>query len=361
MIWIKKIIGIDYFKQSLIIYHLIFPFICWYYTINNPKESDSERYIRFATDLDWRSLFDFGDRFIALLIYPFVKIGFGYLTLTLLFSAISLIGFLTYYNLYKQKGYLNLTNSNFLAVFWLFLPSLHFWSSFLGKDAIVFVMLALVLKAIDSKYYKSPLLFLFVVLAFFIRPYSVLIVLLALVISILSFAKIKLKKKIAIALGMFVVLITTTLVLVRFYLNIDSAYTIKAILSQFYNNLQSYQEATGATEYSVLSTSYLEKLSIIAFRPLYFDANSFFQILASVQNTVIIATIVYYGYLFFAKKRRLNNISYKFALIAGLLFLIIIGSYIYNLGQASRMRVMILPFILYALSNLSSNNKKTIH
>jgi len=349
----------DFFKKLLIVYHLIFPFICWYYTVKNPNESDSERYIRLATDLEWTALFDFGDRFVALLIYPFVRLGFGYLTLTLIFSLISLKGFLIYFNLYKSKGYFKNFNKNHILALWLFLPSLHFWTGFLSKDVVVFVMMALVLKTIESKNFKSPILYLFILLSFFIRPYSVIILSLGAFITFLFFSDYALKKKLSYFIALIIFFILTIPIIIEHFLQIKEFDGIIDLVTRFYTKIQESQSTRGSHFFDIFETPYYVKLLVLLIRPLYFDANSTLRIFASIQNTIVIIAFIYYLYLFFKKRKRINKLSYKFAIITAIMFWLIIGTYIFNLGQASRMRVMILPYLFYGLSGMYQKTNET--
>lgn len=348
----NKKLEYKYGYYVLITYHLIFLIICYFYTAFDNKESDCEKYIRLANDLEWFDLLGFGTKFIGFLIYPLVKLGFGYFFLTLLFSLISLKGFLIYYKLYfnnNQKRKINL-----LIIGWLFLPSFHFWTSFLSKDAIIFLMMALVIKAFETKNYKSITLFIVVLASFFIRPYAVILILTSCVFLYLFYSKERIQKKIAYTITLLACFFILLPVLIQHYLKILNYNGFLDLISIFYNKVQGFHIDKGSHFISVAETSYLDRILIVLFRPFFFDASNIFQILSSFQNLIIFLYIT----IILTKKNSFDfKISHKFALISAVLFLLVISTYIFNLGLASRMQVMIYPFVFYALTSALKINE----
>ncbi|WP_375238857.1 hypothetical protein [Aurantibacter sp.] len=360
-IWFNKI-NYQFLKRILIIYHLLFFLIAYYNIAFNSRTSDGENFIRLALNTEnWWSLFGFGTKFMAFLIYPLVKIGFNYFLLALLSSLISLKGFLIYLDLQKNALYKNKLSILVLSSFWLFLPSIHYWTSLLGKDAIIFLLMAMILKAIKLNNFKSPWIYILLLLAFFIRPYSVFILIASALIILVFFTHKSIKIKLC-SVGIFLLLGALSLpVLIKKFLKIKEYDGIQDLIFKFFETIQNFNSSNGSHFFDIFKTSYLEKLTILLIRPLFFDASSFFSHIASFQNSIILIILIYYLYLFLFKRKRLTKLSYKFALLTMLLFWIIISTYIFNLGQASRMRVMILPYLFYALSGLLiANQKETI-
>lgn len=347
-----KINNETFIKRALIVYHIVFSIICYYFTAFDNKESDYEKYIRLANNLEWYDLFGFGNKFVSFLIYPLVKLGFGYFFLTLLFSTIGLQGFLIFYKLYKKD---NFKYNQPLLIAWLFLPSFHFWTSFLSKDAIIFLMMALIIKTIETKKYRSITLYILVLISFFIRPYAVILIILSGLIVYMIYSKESIKRKLFYTLTLITSFFLILPILIKHYLKILSYNGFSDLISIFYYKVQNFHIDKGSHFINSNDYNYLERILIVLFRPFFFDASNIFQILSSIQNLIIIIYLI----LIMINKRSFDfKISHKFALTSAVLFLLVISTYIFNLGLASRMQVMIYPYFFYALTNFKRINEK---
>ena len=129
-------------------------------TINDPQN-----FYNTALNADsWISVFDVGHGFISFIIYPFVQLGIRIELFFLVFSVISYKGFLLLFELLKVNEYRN-KSAIFILGFFL-IPSIHFWTVFLGKDPLVFFLMVLVLKKIYDGSSEFQLIFPLIVIFF---------------------------------------------------------------------------------------------------------------------------------------------------------------------------------------------------
>jgi hypothetical protein len=73
----------------------------------------------------------------------------------------------------------------------------------------------------------------------------------------------------------------------------------------------------------------------------------------SIENSLVLLLFLIVGVYLFVKRKNIIVIEeVKLALLIGFCIMFMIATYIYNLGLASRMRLMFLPLIFYALHQL---------
>jgi len=290
--------------------------------------------------IDSTNIFDYanpGSRFITFLIYPLVKLNFDYFVISLIFSIISFIGFLIFLRQFDCKEFYNK-----LLIIILLFPSLHFWSSGLSKEALVVFFMALVFAQVKKK--KPLLIWLVISLIFllFIRPYLSLIILMSLLITFYIYSKKSRLYKIKFALLSFMFFICS-LPILKVFLKIETI-SIDSI-SYVFAKINTYSLNHGNSSIPLESTNYLERINIVLYRPFFLDVNSsLLYYIISFENLLFLITTILFLYLIFRKKTYLNQISF-FLLSTSLLIILFLSLYMYNLGLASRMKVMFIPYL----------------
>jgi len=331
---------------SLVIIHFSLGLYSWYWSFNNGGDSFAF-YCNAKLAYNWFELFGMGSTFISFLIFPLVKIGVSYFTLFMLFSVISFFGFLNYLKdilLYDIKNKLML-----FALLLFLLPSLHFWTGFLSKDVLMFYLMSCLLIIFrERKYFTFKCLMIYLLIGV-IRPHIFIVLVLSFIIVLLLEKKIK-------PVILAVALLAASYPLVVKFIKIPS-YSIDGVLSKL-KQFNEYGLARGDSHIDLFDTSYLERIWALLFRPFFIDANTVAQWAVSIENLfflVFILLILHRG----NKLIKIFNltIDVKFALFSSFLIIMLIGVYIYNLGLASRMRVMIIPYILYTVLKVLGTDK----
>jgi hypothetical protein len=88
------------------------------------------------------------------------------------------------------------------------------------------------------------------------------------------------------------------------------------------------------------------------------------QWLVAIEGVYFIGAFIYVGYRAVKKQctwQQVTN-SQKYALICGIGLVLLISSYVYNLGWANRMRMMYYPYLFYFfITFVSLKNEKKIN
>lgn len=305
------------------------------------KQVDIHYFYQRALNSDsWFNLFGVGSKFISFLIYPLVKLQASYLTLFFFFALISLTAYVYLFKhfIITVKSKLNYT----VFLYLILLPSIHFWTSSFGKEALLFPLMFYVLFQIKNAFYKSYQLYFSLLLIILIRPYVFLIMLIALSLSILLDKSFDWKFKKKWILISTLISVPVTYILLKF-LRINNWDSIH----QNYNKIAHYASENGNTSIALLESNYFERLFLILFRPLFYDVINIFHFLASLENVVFLIFV-------FALFWKIKNVTFisqsidvKFAFFTAIMLILFYGIYMYNLGLANRMKVMFLPFLVY--------------
>lgn len=316
-------------KTIVVIYHLLFFIIVYYYTKTQTIEIDSLRFYRIANESsNWFSLFRPGSSFISFLIYPLVKLGLSYFTITFIFSLISLKGFLIFLKIVKSE----LKNRFFILLLFM-IPSLHFWTCFISKEALVFYLMALIISDFINKKEVSLIITISMVLLLLIRPYMFFIFLIAFGFDWILNENLKRCRKVI--LFLFAVFIGTPFLLTFIKLETLSYDNIL----ENYNKLILYSQNYGNSSIDLANSNYLQRLVLVLFRPFFIDVLTIQQFFVSAENLIVWSTII----LNIKKIKLVNNVV--FPLTVAITTILFYSIYMYNMGLASRMRVMFLPYI----------------
>jgi|AVFP01.1.fsa_nt_gi hypothetical protein len=140
------------------------------WSINSEINKDSLRF--FTNSQQAHTIFDLsfvGSQFMSALIYPLVKLGASYFSLSFVFASFSFIGFLKV--LEHLMSFSNRFEKGILSILLFFTPSLHFWTAGLTKEAVIFPLMTVVFFKTLGIRVSSLMLVVSMVLLACIRPY----------------------------------------------------------------------------------------------------------------------------------------------------------------------------------------------
>ena len=330
---------------SLYIYHLIISII--FYFISFTRTSDAFNYYHRTLEniQDYTSVaFSFGTKFIDSIVHFLIQIlNFSYLNTFLFFSSISFLGLVLLYHILVQQKHI----SSYGALI-LFLPGVHFWTSSLGKDSLIFLFLSLSLYAlVKNKIYILGISILFI---FLIRPHIALMLIIAIIFSFMIKAKVKLSIKIFFS---FILLSFLFLVLqtVMQYVGIDSFENIFEYISQ----RQQYN-LEGGSSIIISEMNILEKYLTFWFRP-FFENLNFNYIIISIENLIYLLMTLY-----IIKNRQ--YIIWNHAMLTIVLYILfvtfILSSTTANFGIIVRQKIMLFPMFYYIFIVVASRRKRSL-
>lgn len=317
-----------------------------FYELSIEVKTDSYLFYHKAKTLNLTTTTKYlGSHFMILLSYPFVKLGISYLNVSLLGATISFIAFIKYFE-FLFKFYLKNKSSVLLIVLLLFLtPSLHFWTAGWTKESIVFCLMGLLVLDIIKKNKITLLVVFSSIIILLIRPYLFAIIFGAFSLNLFLEKKaliMKYKLYFFSIIGIGVIIVSA--ILIRFLkldeVNLD-------YIQKNYNKIIEYSATNGNSSIDLKNSNYFQRVFLVMFRPLFYDAKTTFQVLVSVENLMYLFLVIKVTFDFIRKKVHYASFRMREFLLAIVLLLILFyGIYMYNLGLASRMRTMYLPYLL---------------
>lgn len=247
------------------------------------------------------------------------------------FGALSVVLLINYIHSTVPK------NARLLPYCLCFLPGLHFWTSFIGKDAIISLGITLAVTALPQLP-KSMIRFVIGLCIIAIIRTHILVIFVAIFIFIKMTLENDGKNRMAILLFSAASIPALNFALDAFIgINLFDFNSI----SLFFEERQSY--ATTEVGNGVL---YIENpmIRILYFmsNPFFFNTTNFFGVVASIENLMLLSLII--RLIWIIKKIKISEISSVIFLSLLILTLsIFLGITGYNVGLALRHKVMLYP------------------
>lgn len=323
--------------NSLIGYHLFFTITYIYYFQNDA--ADYKTYLNL-TVFHGFNLTKLVSADLITSICAFLKkiLFFNDYNIILFFSLLSLSGIILFY-----KNLIKLGLEKKIAIFFLFIPGMHFWTCVPGKDSLILLLLALFFYFyLDKRLILSSI---FILGVFLLRPHIGFIFFSSLIIS--EFLFIKGHKKIILlilfASILFIVLNTGAVN----YFFIDEKFLSQNILLKMFSHFNNYAERF------VFSATGYEKSNFLfnIFHYIVFPTEFIFRSNSFVVNLLIMTELVIFilliNFVLRSKKIVLDKKIFYFLLICCLIYLLIVPQALFNFGINTRQKWMILPFLIY--------------
>ncbi|MEZ9198477.1 hypothetical protein [Shewanella sp. 10N.286.54.B9] len=276
----------------------------------------------------------------------------------LVFNIFGVIGLCAFYgalNKVTSNSSLYLRRVVLLAVF---LPSVSFWSSGLGKDAISFMAMGLALYAALNFRKQLPLLSLAILFMLLVRPHIAGMMVIALSISVFLQKDIPLIPKIIIG-GLS---LAGMVVMVPFALNYAGLESDASDLESYIDKRQGYNQKGGGGV-DISSMSLPMQMTTYIVRPLPFEARSISQLLASIDNVFLLALLLM-GLKAKVKYRKLKlvgNRAFMWSYVG--ICWVLLSMTTANLGIAMRQKWMFVPILLFLLISIlaAAESRKVEH
>ncbi|MCW8982217.1 MAG: hypothetical protein OQJ83_12600 [Altibacter sp.] len=289
--------------------------------------------------------------FVYLLNYiPAVILDLSLFTGNLAYSLLGYIGFIYLYKIIKElmPDMEKLKQLKFFRVSifptLLFLPNLHFWSSGVGKDSLLFFSIILFVYSIRNVKKRFFGLFIAVLVSITIRPHITLFLLAAFGGGYLIDGKLKVYQKVII----FMIFIIGFVSIFDYVLNFVQLESLESTaISEYTAERASVlnRETTGS---GVDISGYPLPLKMFTFlyRPLFFDINGIFAILASFENLILLLLTI-----LIILNKPIATIRKSNYLIKGMLIYFLMGTLAFslilgNLGIMLRQKNMFIPVFL---------------
>lgn len=276
----------------------------------------------------------------------FLKEYFGgsFLDYFILFQAMGFWGLLfvlrAFDDIYEELG----QPRNKYVYLLLFLPGLHFWTSAIGKDAPIFLSVAMCTWAafrLQSRYLAFAA---GVAIAVLVRPHIALIALIALAMTVLVARNTSLLSRAALlALALGGIGAVAGLVEDSFNgLNISNTDSV----TEFIETKSSVSEESGG-DLSIIGASFPVKLISLLFRPFFIDATGPLGYVASLENVVLLVVIGSLVWRFGTAVAVARAALFaRFSIMFFILLTILLAMVNYNVGLGLRQKMMMMPALL---------------
>jgi len=349
---------IKYFPYFLFLYHLVFAWLAYDYV--NQNNGDAVKYWlvgRNLSNVHWLDFLGPGSDFIQFICFPLVK----FLHLPgwagcLIFSAWSGIGFIRLWKLIKSETADSLLL--IVAALLLVLPNAHFWTSVIGKEALLFLPMVLIAEKLYKGKYFSVISFISFFLIAWIRPHLAFVLLAAYMIALLWKGEISRNARVGFIIaglisvvGLYFLLEKITNAQDGLFQKIERLYgvhNLKLRETSAYVPLEDYV--------------YPYKLFSFYFRPLPWEKEGFYYQIVGLENLIHIVLFLGLVYLFI---RWYKNIKLKAYAVFAFLFLVFYASMLVygyaNFGMIIRAKAIVLPVMLvFSLSVLAQRKVLSI-
>jgi len=332
------------------IWHTIFSLVYMWYAVS--FGGDSLDYF-YKSNSSW-SNFNFGT-FAVVFFTSFLAqiVGLSLLGCFLVFNLFGVVGLLAFDGCLQAVG----KNANIkrLSTLIIFLPSVSFWSSAIGKDSISFMAVGLALWAALHLKRRLGLMAFAVVAMLFVRPHMAGMMVIALAIAALLESRASLPKKVLIgALSASVAAVMVPFALT--YAGVEDVVDVDSV-SAYIDTRQSYN-MEGGGGIDIASMSLPEQLFAYMFRPFIFEINSFFSAAAAFDNLILFFLFLAGGWAMLKGKRSDLGENRAFMWVYSLMAWGILAMTTANMGIALRQKWMFAPMLIFLFISVIGRRKQ---
>jgi len=325
---------------ALAMLHIAASFYYYLYTQTNLADAWAYYYSdSIWSGHKWAS--DLGTAFAGTLT-QFLKhsLGATYLDCFMLFQAFGIWGILLMMKAFSEISEKALVPESQFATYILFIPSLHFWTSAIGKDSPIFFGVALSTWAVLNLSRRWLLFGAGVIVMMLFRPHIALAAGVALTVAALTYRQFSMGKKVI-------------LVLVA---AVGTGYLLSAVQSTFavdltdptsvshFMDVKNAADLTDNARTSIAHAAFPLRLFALLFRPFFVDAKNAMGIVASIENVGSVLLFIFFARHFRSMLSMGRDILFvRFTLVFSLILIVILAILDYNVGLGLRQRVMAMP------------------
>ncbi|WP_288373840.1 hypothetical protein [uncultured Algoriphagus sp.] len=340
--WSKKekhwIIGLGMF-----LFHFSMTFLAFQYL----KEvgGDSTVYWRVANFPEenwgeWIYVLPYSAGYFIWAVRPFAYyLGLSYLSGTLIFSSLGMMGFLWLYQ-WISSYTIKFEKAQFpisvLFILILFLPNAHFWTSLVGKESLLFFLTVLALKLAFDK--KFGLMAIPLILCILIRPVFGLIFLAVLSVFLFQYVRWSLLQKLILGILIgFLTLMAINFIVV--YVD-DFEWNLQIFENYAQFQYSRFNASDAYTKIPMENYSWPLRVFSVAYRPLIFEfSEGFWMLFLQIENTILLLLSLGIPITLYRHPRLIPY----FLLISLFLFSIAVSTNVF--GAFVRLKSLVTPFL----------------
>ena len=336
---------------ALYIWHTIFCIIYAVYIIY--AGGDAPTYYRDSMSADIE--FSLGTRAIDILTRFYSTVmGLSYLGTFLAYNIFGFIGLLAFAASLRAATWDKSRKIRILASLIVFLPSVSFWSSAIGKDSFSFMAAGLALWAALDLGRRSVSMVVAVIVMLLVRPHIAGLMVIAVGASMAMRKKVSAKQRIVVG----AVSLAGAAFLIPFalnYLGLGDA-TNSADLARYIEERQGYNmEGGGGVD--IASMSLPMQLFTYLFRPLPFEAHSLAAFAASLDNVMLLFLFLFGGWEMIRRRKTIHEENRIFLWVYSLSSWFILAVTTANLGISVRQKWMFVPMLVFLFISVMGRSR----
>lgn len=282
--------------------------------------------------------------------------GGSYLDYFMLFQSFGLLGIIilsrTIHELGLPSRVAYVTSADAL----LFLPSMHFWTSAIGKDAPLFLGTSLAAWSVLRLSSRWPAFAAGILLMTLFRPHIAFIAVATLMLSLFFESRYDILPRFA--------FLAVAIVASIFVVNaVSSSMNVNVMDPNSVSDFLATQQSVSTTVAGNTSVhgSFIVRLFSEMFRPFFYDAHGIFGIISSIENILFVVCFIEMIINFRVIRRSFfRSIAVKYYVIFTVITTLSLAEVYYNVGLGLRERVMtypsLLPLFLFGLAARSVRN-----
>ena len=370
-IFISKRLGISQRKGILIyLWHTLICIVHYQWVVQVGESDVFGTYLQSIKPFSSLYLNEYGSNVFILYFFRIFSyyLKFSLFTTFLVLNILGTNAILLIEYFYRKLSINFTRNLKFVLGLFIWLPTLHFWTS-LGKDSLLVLSILLIIYSLENL--KKRFLFFIpsLIIITIVRNYISIMIIASVILSIfLNSSSIKQSSKIGLLIFAFISLYFVFPIFNAFLFDGDFQ-NINSVLEVITYNAR----MTSMGSYAIdPNANFFSRIFAYSFRPLFFDVRNPFGLVLSFDNFILLILFLY-SFIYMVKLRCLrlsfkNQISIfcaSFSLSTALLLSLSTS----NLGIAARHKYMFLPVIFILILRIfqsafikkSSNNIKSIN
>ncbi len=350
--------------NNLFFFHL-FTGVVFYFYIQT--RGDAVYYWMYPKEITFNELWgniitrSYASDYIYLLNFFFSNtLNLTFFTGSMLYSMLGYIALIYFYVILKRivPNYQFLNKLTIINIpifpFFLFFPNLHFWSSGIGKDTLLFFCIALFIYSLLNLKKNIFNIILSIILSVFVRPHITIFLIAGFGIGYTLSSELKSYQKVFV-ISFFIIGFGLMFNYVLGFIKLESLDMTS--IETYANNKSKVLSAKSTSGVDISNYSYPLKVFTYLYRPLFFDINNVIAIIASFENLfLLLLTLKVFKVKNIGHIKKADHIikgSVAFLLIGTLTFSLILG----NLGIMLREKNMFTPVFLIVAYWLLSISK----
>lgn len=328
---------------ALYLWHSAFSVVYALYVITNG--GDAITYYQWASEGALK--FSLGTSAVVAITWPFVSLfGLPFVGVSLVFGLFGFIGLLGVDAGLRAAVADRSKAARRLAMIVVFLPSVSYWSSSIGKDSLAFMATGLALFASLQFGRRALLMVVAILVMLVVRPHIAMLMVLAICAAVVMHRSFALWKRLTLAVAVACAAVFLTPIVLD-YVGLGAQVDV-ADISDYVDQRQAYN-VTDSAGLDMASMSLFAKLFTYIFRPLPYEAANFSALAASFDNVLLLLIFLagLWGIVVRRRRWKFQNAAFFFFYSTTTWVLLAITTA--NLGIAVRQKWMFVPMLVFLL------------